>query len=1662
MPVGINSNSNRTIVKNITVGVPEKRVTGGWDINNLVGVDTTGKKHADILVYDSGSSKYVTATVSTGDGISFTWNDSDQIFQLTLDSAEFDSDVRELISVVDAGGDGSLAYNSGTGVITYTGPSASEVRAHFSAGQGIDATELTSGVVAIDSAKSVTVASVTTTGNVTVGGDLTVSGTTTTVNTETINLADNTITLNSNATGSPTENGGIEIERGDATNKTLIWNETTDKWTVGSETFVAGTFEGNVTGTVSSLSNHTTDDLAETATNLYLNATRVRDALNAGTNLSYDSSTGTYSLDSSQDVKVQTVTTSSDIIAGGNIEVGSNSFVGGELEVQQINAKDSNNIYVGDNVHVAGKIIADSGTFSILRTNAYRFPLLDAAVSGQAIVSDGNGTLSFSTISGGEGGGAAEMKDLADVDNSLRLKRYPDHFLLWDSSYVDHDSGGQYVPVVFGDEVHSRFASSSNLTYDSATGRFSITNTGVTAATYGSASQVPVLEINAQGQINSATTVSVAGVSSTSYDSATGIFTINTADGGSFATILHDSNNRISEIRNAISASGDLSYNASTGVFSFDVEQVYTKANFDSDFDLRISETDLVDSTDVSNIITADVDATFINALTIDADTLGGQNSAYHLNYNNFTNTPTIPTLYGDYVDSAQVSAIVSATDLVDSTDVSNIITADVDKAFVDALNINADQLDGQEGTYYLNYNNFTNTPAIPTLYGDFVDSAQVSAIISATDLVDSTDVSNIIIADVDATFINALTIDADTLGGTSASGFIKTTGQAQTITDTTAGSAAAPEFELMRDITGADGNYIGQIKFSADNDANGKKTFAKITGKIGDAAAGSEDGIIEIAHLKAGSQNINVRMTSTEFKIMNGTDFDIETHDGSSSGLRLNNTLVTSTAAELNLLDGKTGTVWTSDNDGAGSGLDADTLDGQQGAHYLDYNNFTNTPTLPTLYSDFVDSTEARKVVSVTDAGGDGSLSYNNGTGVFTYTGPSASEARAHFSGGTGVTITDGEIAIGQAVATTSDVTFADLTVSNLTVTGTTTEVNTIVYTTNDPLIHLADSNEESDVLDIGFIGHYFRDGQRRHTGFFRDASNQQYYLYHNLVDSAFDSAVPPNVVNRGGTDYTTSTINANVVGNVTGAVTGNADTATTLATGRNFSITGDVTAGAVSFDGSGNVALSAAIASGVIVNDDINASAAIVDTKLATISTAGKVSNSATTATNANTNSAIVARDGSGNFSAGTITASLSGNATSADSATAAAYAVQSGYTTGNAATATALETARDIGGVSFDGTGNINLPGVNTAGNQNTSGNAATADSATNAGTAVYAGYAGGVTANSVTLGTDTTGNYVQQGATSGNGISGSVNSEGGTFTVTSNATNANTASTIVFRDGSGNFSAGTITASLSGNATSADSATSAGYAVQSGYTTGNAATATALETARNIGGVSFDGTGDINLPGVNTAGNQNTSGTAAVATTVTVTDNEATNENNVILFGAGAAGSGNIGVEADGNMTYNPSTGKITATGFIGALTGDASGNAGTATALETARTIGGVSFDGTANINLPGVNTAGNQNTSGTAAIATAVTVADESTDTTCFPLFATAATGDLEPKSGTNLTFNSSNGTLAATVFSGSGASLTSLTSSNFTSAVTLNIKNSAGSNLKTIVGSAT
>jgi preprotein translocase subunit Sec61beta len=194
----------------------------------------------------------------------------------------------------------------------------------------------------------------------------------------------------------------------------------------------------------------------------------------------------------------------------------------------------------------------------------------------------------------------------------------------------------------------------------------------------------------------------------------------------------------------------------------------------------------------------------------------------------------------------------------------------------------------------------------------------------------------------------------------------------------------------------------------------------------------------------------------------------------------------------------------------------------------------------------------------------------------------------------------------------------------------------------------------------------------------------------------------------------------------------------------------------------------------------------------------------------------------------------------------------------------------------------------------------------------------------------------------------------------------------------------------------------------------------------------------------------------SGTAGIATLVTVSDNESTNESNVILFAAG----GNLGVEADGNMTYNPSTGKITATGFVGALTGDVTGdvtgNADTATLATTVTitdnestneanalifTAGGdvdggnlgLESDGTLTYNpSTGVVTATGfaGALTGTASIATTITlVATNATDATHFPVFVDTATGNENPRTDTGFTYNSNSGTLTSSVFAGEATS---------------------------------
>ena len=111
------------------------------------------------------------------------------------------------------------------------------------------------------------------------------------------------------------------------------------------------------------------------------------------------------------------------------------------------------------------------------------------------------------------------------------------------------------------------------------------------------------------------------------------------------------------------------------------------------------------------------------------------------------------------------------------------------------------------------------------------------------------------------------------------------TTNDSILITSTDAGSSAAPVITLKRNSSSpADADYLGQFKFKGENDADQEVVYAKITGKVQDASDGSEDGIIEFANVKAGSNTITARLRSDSLQLLNGTNLSVDgTIDGSS-----------------------------------------------------------------------------------------------------------------------------------------------------------------------------------------------------------------------------------------------------------------------------------------------------------------------------------------------------------------------------------------------------------------------------------------------------------------------------------------------------------------------------------------------------------------------------------------------------------------------------------------------------------------------------------------------------------------------------------------------------------------------------------------------------------
>jgi len=238
-------------------------------------------------------------------------------------------------------------------------------------------------------------------------------------------------------------------------------------------------------------------------------------------------------------------------------------------------------------------------------------------------------------------------------------------------------------------------------------------------------------------------------------------------------------------------------------------------------------------------------------------------------------------------------------------------------------------------------------------------------------------------------------------------------------------------------------------------------------------------------------------------------------------------------------------------------------------------------------------------------------------------------------------------------------------------------------------------------------------------------------------------------------------------------------------------------------------------------------------------------------------------------------------------------------SASTTGNAASATVLQTARSINGVSFNGSADITITAAANGGNADTTD-----------------GYHASQSESTNTLATRNASGYLFANYYNGSGTFSTT----GLTTGMARFTGTNGSDTY-----GRSFTAAAAASLLSGQTMNINGSSTS--------CSGNAGSATVLQTARTINGVSFNGSANITVePYVEDAV------TTSATRYVTFVDNTV---------------AGYKRLNEDSDFTYNPGTNTLTAGTFSGAL----SGNATTATTLQTARTINGVSFNGSANITV---------------------------------------------------------------------------------------------------------
>jgi hypothetical protein len=218
---------------------------------------------------------------------------------------------------------------------------------------------------------------------------------------------------------------------------------------------------------------------------------------------------------------------------------------------------------------------------------------------------------------------------------------------------------------------------------------------------------------------------------------------------------------------------------------------------------------------------------------------------------------------------------------------------------------------------------------------------------------------------------------------------------------------------------------------FFADEVDLGDLTSAGETYDMGGLDGGSPGGGIELTALSVtdsgGDGSLSYNNTTGVFTYTGPSASDIRAHFSAGTGISITDGAIATSITQYADSDARA-SISVTDSGGDGS-LSYDNSTGvitytgpsaaNVRAHFSASTGISITDgAISTSITQYTDAL-ARASVSVTDSGGDGSLAYNSTTGVITYIGPSASDVRAHFSAGTGITITNGAVAVDSTIAT-------------------------------------------------------------------------------------------------------------------------------------------------------------------------------------------------------------------------------------------------------------------------------------------------------------------------------------------------------------------------------------------------------------------------------------------------------------------------------------------------------------------------------------------------------------------------------------------------------------------------------------------------------------------